>query len=347
MDKRAKNNLYSVVLLAVVGIVFLIRECSTDSTPPAATGYDIKGTTFGTVPYQIKYLDSQAQNLQTEIQELLNDFNQSLSTYVPDSEISRFNKGDTLYFETDYFYPVLVASQQVFQATGGAFDPSVQPLVRAWGFGPDKQDFRKRSSVPTDSLLQFIGFDKIKFDNEKVWKTQAGVELDFGAVAKGYAVDLIAKLLEEKGIFNYMVEIGGEVRCNGTNNSGSAWKIGVNNPEYAEKGGNAASMIIALRNRSLATSGNYRNFYERDGKRYAHTLSPVTGEPVTHSLLSASVVAPNCMLADAYATAFMVLGVEKAKEIAQQQGLELVLIYADGEGTATYTSAGVEAAKVQ
>ncbi|ANQ49528.1 FAD:protein FMN transferase [Flammeovirga sp. MY04] len=339
MDNRKKNIFYSIFLFAFIGLTYLYRSYN----EPKATHFHVRGTTFGVVPYNVKYIDEEGRELDTDIKKVLEDFNQSLSTYIPSSEISRFNSGMNFTYETDFFYPVIKESKEIFEETKGAFDPTIQPLVKGWGFGPGKTPTIKESEI--DSILQFVGFDKyITFDEKTVTKSKAGVELDFSAIAKGYAVDVVAKILDDKNIENYMVEIGGEVVCKGHNEKEKIWKIGIDNPRFKEGTGEALSVIVSLDNKALATSGNYRNFYVKDGKKYAHTLDPRTGYPVQHSLLSASVFSSSCMASDAYATAFMVAGLEEAKRIvAENSDLEAILIYDDNGEMKTYISEGAKA----
>lgn len=322
---QKKNIIYSVVLLASVIGVWLYRDARSASQPQEeASGLvTFSGQTMGTV-YNIKYLDEQQRNLKQGVDSLLEVFNQSVNHYLPDSEISRFNRQDTFYFELPYFYPVLERSQDIYKKTGGAFDPTVAPLVNAWGFGPDTT--RTPAQAKVDSLLQYVGMDKISFTRQYVTKTKPGVALNFSAIAKGYGVDVIAGYLAACGIQDLMVEIGGEVVARGVNDKGDAWRIGINNPEQS----GALTAAIALNNRAIATSGDYLNFYVKDGKRYAHTIDPKTGFPVEHTALSVSVLADDCMTADGYATAFMVLGIAKAKEILQQNpSLDAYIIYDD------------------
>jgi len=299
----------------------------------------IPGTTMGTT-YQIKFLGRVERDLKPEIDSLLESFNQSLSTYIPESEISRFNADTVFYFDLPFFLPVLKESKRIFNATGGAFDPTVMPLVRAWGFGPDKPELPDSSKI--DSLLEFIGFEKISFDENKVVKSFQGVELDLSAVAKGYAVDVVAELLTDKGIENYFIEIGGEVICKGVNDRGGPWKVGIEDPtiEIVER---SAKAIIELKDRAMATSGNYRNYYIIDGVKYSHTIDPESGFPVQHQLLSATVFASRCITADAFATAFMVVGIEKSKKILEKNSeIDGFLIYIDRQGKLmTYASPGV------
>jgi FAD:protein FMN transferase len=338
MTKRVKNIVYGIVLLLLMYGVHLWRE-RRDKEAATETSLLIKGSTMGTT-YNIRYIDEQGRDLKGAVDSVLVDFNMSMSTYIPESEISVFNRQDTLRYRTAYFYPVVDKSREIFERTNGAFDPTVGPLVNAWGFGPDKS--RNPSQQTIDSLLQLVNFNLIEYNQELIRKTRPGVMLDFSAIAKGYGVDVVAQYLESKNIHRYMVEIGGEIACKGTNAEGNLWRIGIDNPGTELEGNKSLQAIVRMDNRALATSGNYRNFYVVDGKKYSHTISPVTGQPVQHNLLSASVFAEDCMTADAYATAFMVMGTEKAIDIAKKYNLDIYLIYGDGKGGfETYTSPGI------
>lgn len=331
MDKR------KLLPLGLVIILLVVWKLQNDSH---SSGFiTLTGTTMGPIVYNIKYLGD--TNYQVAIDSLLEAFNQSLSTYIPDSEISRFNENDSLAFQSPFFYPILELSKDIHQLTEGAFDPTLGPLINAWGFGPNRN--RDPENINIDSLKRLVGFSKIRFDENKIIKEERGMSLDFSAVAKGYAVDLVSQFLEDNDVDDYMVEIGGEVRCSGQNPSGKIWRIGIENPTVAP-GEQELFATTVVENRSLATSGNYRNFYEVDGKKYAHTISPFTGAPVEHSLLSASVFSVSCMAADALATGFMVLGLEKSIEIVENsRDIEAYLIYADEDGTLqTYSSRGVK-----
>jgi len=346
---RRKNITYSILLLFVVGLIYVYRnyiDVEQDATRDGLTEIYHQGTTMGVVQYNIKFLAEEGTDLQAPIDSLLADFNQSLSTYIPSSEISTFNQQDvdSIGFTSEFFYPVLEASKQVYEKTNGAFDPTVMPLVNAWGFGPNGEPILNEDDENSiDSLLDYVGFEKITFTSGKVIKEAAGVQLDFSAIAKGYAVDLVCDLLEERDINNYLVEIGGEMACSGKNVKGDFWLIGIDNPRYLEEGGEVLSAKIKIENRALATSGNYRNYYIKDGKRYAHTISPKTGMPVQHNLLSTSVFAKDCMIADAYATAFMVIGEEAARKIIDSEpGLEAILIYEEEGNLKNYISPSLE-----
>ena len=314
--------------LALV-IAFLWRSYTQESTPDLI---HVTGFTMGTIAYNVKFV-GEAGDLQSDIDLVLNALNQSLSTYISNSEISRLNSEGQLSFESNYFYPVLQISKEVFLKTDQTFDPSIGPLVQAWGFGPDKK-IPEMSQASVDSLMSIIGFGDVSFDEYSV-SMPKNYQLDFSAIAKGYAVDLVAELLEEKGIHNYMVEIGGEVRCKGMNEKNKTWTLGIEDPTV-EKDERRLYAVARLKDRSLATSGNYRNYYEKDGRIYAHIIDPRTGYSATHDLLSVSVFAADCMTADAYATAFMVLGMERSIEILEKDSnLDAIFIYQNDQGELT------------
>jgi len=340
LNRKILSRFYPVVLIFIVFVVWKCRKAESDSL----TMVELSGTTMGSITYSIKYFTESGVNYQAEVDSLLKVWNMSLSTYIPESEISRFNSGsDCFEYESKYFYPVVKTAQEVYEKTGGAFDPTVGPLVNSWGFGPDKS--MAPDSATVDSLLVLVGYDKIHFDENKVCKDLPGMKLDFSAIAKGYAVDVVADYLVDKGAQGILVEIGGEIICKGKKSNGDPWRTAIEDPTvevYDRK-------ILAVANlvdRAVATSGNYRNYYVKDGKKYAHTIDPSTGYPISHSLLSASVFADNCMVADAYATAFMVLGVEKAKEILNKDPkLDAYLIYSGENGELeTFASAGIKSA---
>ncbi len=337
-SNQKKNIIYSVVLLAALVATWLYRQYQEPAINPSFLA--IQGQTMGT-SYAIKYEDEQQRNLKPGVDSLLERFNQSVNHYLPDSEITRFNRADSLQFALPYFYPVLQRSAEVYQATHGAFDPTVAPLVNAWGFGPEGG--KLPDSLGVDSLLRLVGFDKISFDRKHVAKNQPDVQLNFSAVAKGYGVDVVANYLRRRGITNMMVEIGGEVVARGVNPQGEAWRIGIDNPEQPGQ----MNVAVALVNQAMATSGNYMNYYEQDGQKYAHTIDPRTGYPVQHSVLSASVVADDCMTADAYATAFMVLELEETQEIlAQNPTLDAYLIYDDQGTLKTFVTPGIKSSVI-
>ncbi|MGF1639189.1 MAG: FAD:protein FMN transferase [Cyclobacteriaceae bacterium] len=324
---------YPFVLLLLVFIVWQFRK-------PKEVFFD--GITMGVIHYTIKYQHPKGTNFQYEIDSLLYHWNLSMSTYIPDSEISRFNRDSCFVFESSYFLPVLESSRWINEVSDGAFDPTVGPLVDAWGFGPDKpRELPDSASVL--QILENVGFHKINFDQERVCKERHGIRIDFSAIAKGYAVDVVADYLTAQGIENMMVEIGGEVVCKGKNVKGNLWRIGIEDPSkefYEERDFTA---IASVSDRAVATSGNYRNFKMIDGRLLVHTIDPTTGFPAFRDILSASVFAPDCMTADGFATAFMVLGAEKAIEISENiSEIDVFLIYTGKDGEIlTYTSEGI------
>ncbi|GJM29784.1 MAG: FAD:protein FMN transferase [Cyclobacteriaceae bacterium] len=326
MTKSQRNNIiYSAVLILAMVVVWLARDSKhTESQLQKVT---LTGTTMGT-SYQVKYLVVEPVDYKVAIDSLLEDFNQCLSTYIPESEISRFNRGTSHEFERPYFHQMLFQSRIIHKATDGAFDPTIMPLVSAWGFGPEKSQMPNQLQV--DSLLRAVGFEYINFDEKEVIKLRPQSQLDFSAIAKGYAVDLVMQFLKQQGLKNIFVEIGGEISASGVNQENKPWAIFIEKPEDSNR---SVQALVSLDNISIATSGNYRNFYIKDGKKYSHTISPFSGHPVQHSLLSVSVFAESCSVADAYATAFMVLGLNKALEITlADDQLEAYFIYSAANG---------------
>ncbi|ELR71424.1 Thiamin biosynthesis lipoprotein ApbE [Fulvivirga imtechensis AK7] len=336
MSLRYKNIIYSVILILAVFLVWKYRQSK--QTPLVA----FTGKTMGPITYNVKYFDKDTRNFKPQVDSLLRIFNQSMSTYIPESEISQFNRDTAFQFGLPFFYAVLQNSRELYGLTKGAFDPTVMPLVNAWGFGPEKR--MKQDSSYIDSLRQIVGFDKIKFDGSMAWKEDPRVQLDFSASAKGYGVDVVADFLTEQGVEHLFVEIGGEVIAKGKNIQLNApWRVGVLHPDSDEI--NQFYIAIAsLEDRAMATSGNYFNYYVVDGVKYSHTISPFTGYPIIHPLLSATVFAEDCMTADGLATAFMVMGHEKAIEMLNENpNLDAYLIYTDADGElTTYATAGIK-----
>lgn len=288
-----------------------------------------QGGVFGTT-YSFVYEHS--EDIETELKAELDKFNASLSTYDPSSIISRINKNETEVELDEYFTKCFKKSEEISQITNGAFDITVAPIVNAWGFGFNESTVADSAKI--DSLIQFVGYKKIQISNNKIKKEYPETMLDASAIAKGYGVDVASELLESKGITNYLVEIGGEVRARGKNAKGVFWRIGIDKPiEDPTVSQRELQAVVSLENKSLATSGNYRQFYEKDGIKYSHTIDPNTGYPARNQLLSASVLADDCMTADAFATAFMVMGVVKSiKLVNALEYLDGYFIYVDSTG---------------
>jgi thiamine biosynthesis lipoprotein len=289
----------------------------------------VDGFAQGTT-YNVTYISIDGVNHQRAIDSMLIEIDNSLSTYQKKSIISKFNQADSLGGIDQLFADVYAISKQVYESTNGSFDPTVAPIVNAWGFG--FENLHSTDSSIIDSLLEFVDFEKMYLSNETVSKAKKGMMLDFNAVAQGYSVDVLAELLEVRGIENYLVEVGGELKAKGLNMNDTLWRIGIDRPlpDLKER---EIEAIINLENKALATSGNYRKFYEKNGLKYSHTINPKTGYPVSHNLLSVTVVTDNCGMADAYATAFMVIGLQETKEmLSQNKSLEALLIYSDKNG---------------
>jgi len=321
--------------LFAIGIGLLLFSSCRPEADGRSEYRQLEGETMGTT-YHLTFKEEGREIRPAALDSLLESLNAEVSTYIPNSTISRFNRDlDSLNLSTHpHFAANYKAARRVWETSGGAFDPTVMPLVNYWGFGySGKKPVTTVDSQKVDSLIRLVGLDQISLKGQKtVVKAQAGVQLDFSGIAKGYGVDALAEYLEERGVRHYMVEIGGEVRARGRNQAGKTWTIGINLPREGA-GTRELQAVVSLQDKALATSGNYRNYYEREGQKYSHTINPKTGFPERNQLLSASVFAPDCMTADAYATAFMVLGPERALELARQQPeLETYLIIGTPEG---------------
>jgi FAD:protein FMN transferase len=303
--------------------------------------YRLSGFAQGT-SWNITYASIDSINLKSDIDSILKAFDQSMSTYEPNSIISKINRNVEVEVD-DNFKEVFNLSYQVWKESGGYFDITVMPLVSAWGFGPDER--RNHDSEVIDSLLEYVGMRHVRLQNNRVIKSSENVQLDMNAVAQGFSVDVVCRYFDSIGISNYMVEIGGEIRVKGLNPSRQQWKIGVDKPSFGNMmPGDQLQLILQLKNNALATSGNYRKYFEEDGKKYSHSINPKTGYPVMDNLLSVTVIADDCMTADAWATAFMVMGLEKTiNYLENQSSIHAYLVYGDDEGQfMTYYSKGLK-----
>ncbi|HJZ40540.1 MAG TPA: FAD:protein FMN transferase [Bacteroidales bacterium] len=332
-----KVSLQLLVFALIILSVLLISISRKKGGFVSLAGF-VQGTT-----YHITYESRKGENLQQEIDSLLADFDMSLSIYQPNSVISKINRNEPGVKADQKFITVFNASLQVYQNTGGAFDITVGPVVNALGFG--SSDTVRVDSALIDSLLTYIGMDKIALQHDSLIKTNNNIRIDVNAIAQGYSVDLVADFLTDRKIRNYLVEIGGEVRAKGKNDRNQVWRIGIDKPVEGNMiPGADLQAVIRLQNRSLATSGNYRKYYEKGGIKFVHTIDPKTGYPVVSNLLSATVVTDDCMIADAYATALMVLGIEKSVVFLNENSfLDAYLIYADQEGKfRVYATPGIK-----
>jgi thiamine biosynthesis lipoprotein len=306
-----------------------------------------EGFTQGTY-YKVTYESPGGVDYEKEIVQLLHDFSASLSIYDPNSLISKINQNDPTVMVDDYFRTVFNKSAEIHRASDGVFDITIAPIVNLWGFG-FTSDSPEMDPEKIDSLLQYVGMSKIRIEGNKAVKDLPGVMLDVNAIAKGYSVDVVADFLKKKGCRNYLVDIGGECLAQGVNVSGDIWRIGVERPSEHAAYGEAYQAIIRLHNRGMATSGNYRRFFEVDGVKYAHTIDVKTGYPVRHNLLSATIIAEDCMTADAWATVCMASGLDKSIKLLQQHPeFEALLIYSDEKGNyMIYTTRSLDAIMVQ
>jgi len=320
-----------VVIIAIaVGLYFALKS-KTAEVKAIAEYIHNEGETQGTT-YSATYEQPEGIDLQNKIEKRLHEFDLSLSTYVPQSVISRINRNDTTVRTDADFEEMFNVAKEVSDNTGGAFDITVGPLVKAWGFGFGNSSHSKVPDV--SKILPYIGYHKVRIENHKLLKDDPHILVDANALAQGQSSDIIAKMLNDNGCRNYMIEIGGEIVCKGVNKKGQKWQIGIDKPiDDSTSTVNEIQTIISISNCGLTTSGNYRKYYYLNGKKYAHEINPHTGYPVVHNLLSATVIAPTCIQADAYATAFMVMGVDSSLQICKRiPNMDCYLIYTDKEG---------------
>ncbi|WP_205422654.1 FAD:protein FMN transferase [Seongchinamella sediminis] len=313
--------------LLVAGLAACARDASL-----LKLGGQTMGTTWSATLILPPDSDQEELQLLAGIEALLESVNNSMSTYREDSEISRFNRTPVgeWFPLSQGFYEVLSAAMAIGWQSGGAYDVTVGPLVNLWGFGPGGQAPEPPADAAIKSAMARVGQDYLRVDGEALrLRKDADVYLDFSSIAKGFAVDEIARYLGAAGISNYMVEVGGEMRLSGYSPRGDSWRVAIEQPQA---GGFGIARTIYLGNAAVATSGDYRNFFEVDGKRYSHSIDPRTGRPVAHELVSVTVVHPSTMMADAWATALTVLGADEAFAVAQAQGLAVYLIQREGQG---------------
>lgn len=281
-----------------------------------------QGQAFGTY-YAITYVGTEDETLQNEIETVLNEINTEFSIFCGTSTVSKLNRNEDVSLSEDFLY-LLNLAHKVSTATDGAFDITAAPLVAFWGFGSNKAEHPVAdTTLAIDSIRQFVGYEKLHVANKKLQKDDSRIQLDFNAIAKGYAVDKVARLLESKGIADYIVDIGGELRCKGRKNAQQDWNVGIQVPTTDKNGRVESSYSFVLGDRAVATSGNYRSYKEENGERYSHIINPRTGFSEKSNLLSVTVIADDCATADAYATAFMVMGKEKSMQLLETAGKEI------------------------
>jgi len=323
MPIRTKN-MHSQSVLMLFLLVFAV------SCQKQAAYITNDGQVYGTF-YHIVYQSPGAIDYHAEIENKFREYTLTFSPFEEASVISKINRNEPVSLNS-HFIKCFILAQEISKRTDGAFDITVAPMVNAWGFG-----FRNKETITDrliDSLKTITGYRKVWLENGKIVKENPNTMLDMSAIAKGYTCDLTGEFLAAKGCKNFMVEIGGEVVAKGVNPKGVNWSIGITEPKDDPLfGSNQLNTIVRLSGKTLATSGNYRNFYIKNGVKYAHTIDPKTGYPVKHSLLSATVMANDCATADAFATAFMVMGLEKGIQYYEKiPDLDVYFIYTDEQG---------------
>lgn len=330
------NKMIRIISTLVIFSLICCYSCKQSETPY----YKLTGPAQGTT-YNITLQTNNPDGIKKSLDSIFADFNTSMSLYIDFSTLVNFNTADSIFcYDPNldkYFEPIFKTAKEVFKNSGGAFNPSIAPLVNYYGFGyKEKKELKSLDTIKIKELLKLMVFDSLEIDQSSptqwcIRKPQKEVMLDFNSLSPGYAVDIVASFLESKGLRNYMIELGGEIKALGVNDRKQEWVIGINRPK---EGADVSEIELPLMisNKSLATSGNYRNAYESKGMKFAHIINPFTGMSQPTDILSATVIADECIIADAYATAFMVLGLDKSLElISQLKGVEACFIY-DSEG---------------
>lgn len=311
--------------LQLLIIALIIISCKPEKEMNTYSGYT-QGTTFS-----IKYF-AKADNvnmISKGIDSILSEINHTASTYDKNSIISMVNSNKDVELNYD-FIKIFNRSMEVSDSTDGCFDITVGDLVRRWGFG--FKNNKLPSEFQVDSMLKYVGYNNLSIVGNRFVKKIPETKIDFNAIAQGYTVDLVAEYFLQNGCNNFIVEIGGEVRANGSKQNNIPWIVGIEKPAPSDSSSQAVQLKIKLNNQSISTSGNYRKYFVKDGIKYSHTIDPKTGYPVHHSLLSVSIIADDCTTADAYATAFMVMGIEKSKEFLKNHPkIEAYFIYSDSK----------------
>jgi len=317
-------------VLVLIGVL-LLNACNAQLNQPVEFSGPTMGSSYAvTIP--VLPGNVSRPDLKSQIEFILDEINQAMSTYLPDSELSRINGSES----TDWIavsaplYEVLAAAQQVSQLSNGAFDITVGALVNLWGFGPDPGNQKIPETGAIQEAMQWVGYQNLELraSPASVRKHHAAIYIDLSGIASGYAADRIADLLDSKDISNYLVDISGEIRARGRNHQDQRWRIGIEKPLIDRR---SVHTIIALDNSGMTTAGNYRNFFIHEGTRYSHTLDPATGWPVAHNLASVTVVHESAMIADALDTALMVMGPEQAFHFAEQHNIAALFILAVGD----------------
>ena len=345
VKKNIPRHRAGIFIKSTIILFFVAGFLSSCSKPSKLV--EIRGEAQGTF-YSIKYLSEESTPTLNKFyfDNLFASIDSSLSIYKPYSLVNKYNNGDSILTDDPWLIQMVLQSDRVYRESNGAFDPSVVHLVNAWGFGPDSKSYG--ADVPIDSLLRISGWEKVDFEllpdgKMLIKKKVKGIKIGFNAIAQGYTSDIIAEKLESSNIHDFLIDAGGELRAKGYNQKGEIWKIGIDKP-VAMQYSREIVAVIPLENASVATSGSYRKYYEVDGVKYSHAISPKTGKPVDHSLLSVTVITDSCSLADAYATAIMIMGVDKGIDfLAEHPEIDAYLVYSDTLGELqSYNTQGIE-----
>lgn len=325
---KSLNNISKQIILFVFAAVLIGCTSNKKQETEELTFYHDSGEIFHTY-FHIKY--EYNRSVKEEIMEALEKFDQSLNPFRENSIIYKVNNNVPTELDS-LFTEVFNKSMEVSRKTNGKFDVTASPFINAWGFG--FKDMDNVTPEKIDSMKAFVGYNKIRIENGAVVKDDPRVQINTSAIAKGYSCDIVADVLQSFGITNYMVEIGGEITMRGVNEKGDCWRIGIDKPtDDALAMNRELQLILSVCDKAVATSGNYRNFYVKDGVKYSHTIDPQTGYPSEQNILGATIIADDCMTADAYATAFMAMGLEKSVEVAKTiEGLHYYFIYAKPDG---------------
>ena len=324
MNQFTKHYMHFLLIL----LTTLFIGCDSSEKKTELSFYQESGEIFHTT-FHIKY--EYDRSLKDEIMESLQRFDQSLNPFKENSIIGRVNNNVPVTLDS-MFIKVFNKSMEVSRKTGGKFDITASPFINAWGFG--FKDMDNVSQEKIDSMKSFVGFEKIRIEDGVIVKDDPRVQINTSAISKGYSCDVVAYLFQDLGIKNYMVEIGGEIAMKGVNEKGSCWRIGIDKPsDDSTAMQRELQIILSICDKAVATSGNYRNYYMKDGIKYSHTIDPQTGYPSEQDILGATIIAEDCMTADAYATAFMAMGVEKSVKVANSiTGLHYYFIYVKPDG---------------
>ncbi len=323
-----RTNILLPILLAAAVVALIVVDCRRKPTPKVAQpSVTLRGEALGTF-YQVTAVGSLPEDFTARLDSLFVAANASMSIFAPNSLLSRINRGEVTTADEHIVYCVELA-QRVSRISDGAYDITIKPLVEAFGFAGKDPNYK----INVDSLLAFVGYEKLSVEGLEIRKSDPRVKIDLNSIAKGYTVDLAAALVESTGCTDYLVDIGGEIYCRGTNPYGEAWGVGIETPFEGNFSltGEHITTVVRVSEVGMATSGNYRNFRtDSEGNKYTHIIDPRTGKNTTSSLLSATVLAESCALADAYGTMFISLGLERSLEVAEREQIAALFIYDDG-----------------